>query len=267
MAVILREVLTALVYLHHENKLHRDIKSANVLLSSNGDVKLADFGVTGQLPAPRSKTDAFVGTPYWMSPEVVKQSGYGPAADIWSVGILAIELSEGEPPYADLHPMKVLHLIPRNPPPELSPTHSKAFREFVLLCLKRDAKLRPSASELLKHRFIRGAKGNRTLVPVIQEAQLQRRLNASEDAGFVEPAATPAPEPEAWEWASVRSRTKVASSEGHAAQRNESVPRGNLGAPSRFSTITSLFRRDRPRNSSGVARVIRLDRAPEDADN
>lgn len=267
MAVILREVLTALVYLHHENKLHRDIKSANVLLSSNGDVKLADFGVTGQLPAPRSKTDAFVGTPYWMSPEVVKQSGYGPAADIWSVGILAIELSEGEPPYADLHPMKVLHLIPRNPPPELSPTHSKAFREFVSLCLKRDAKLRPSASELLKHKFIRGAKGSRTLVPVIKEAQRQRRLNSSADADLVEPAAAPAPEPEAWDWASVRSRTKVTASQGHAPQRNENALQGSQGTASRFSTITSLFHRDRPRTSSGVARVIRLDRAPENADN
>ncbi|CAG8559245.1 10881_t:CDS:2 [Paraglomus brasilianum] len=172
-AIVCRELLLGLDYLHRGGKIHRDIKAANILLSAEGKVKLADFGVAAQLSNNKSKRNTFVGTPFWMAPE----------ADIWSLGITAMELAKGEPPLAEYHPMRVLFLIPKAKPPVLDGPFSAAFKDFISLCLTKKPENRPTAEELLRHRFIKSARQTTYLQDLIDRlAEWRARGPAREES-------------------------------------------------------------------------------------
>lgn len=187
-SLVLKDGLKGLIYLHSRRKIHRDIKAGNILLNSKGESKLADFGVSGQLSDTMAKRQTVIGTPFWMAPEVIQEVGYDVKADLWSLGITAIEMAEGKPPYSNIHPMRAIFMIPSRPPPRLTEPDkwSKEFNDFVALALTKNPEQRPNATELLKHPFIQKAKTTSVLSPIIEEAaEIIARIGREEAMGMV----------------------------------------------------------------------------------
>ncbi|XP_076396793.1 MAP4K3-like protein hppy isoform X11 [Megachile rotundata] len=191
-AYMCRETLLGLAYLHSMGKMHRDIKGANILLTEAGDVKLADFGVSAQITATINKRKSFIGTPYWMAPEVAaveRKGGYNQLCDIWACGITAIELAELQPPMFDLHPMRALFLMSKSgfKPPTLKDRDkwSPTFHNFVKVALTKNPKKRPTAEKLLQHAFFQGEMSKRLALELLQKvsnpSHMFTDLEADED--------------------------------------------------------------------------------------
>ncbi|KAH0956854.1 hypothetical protein HN011_012022 [Eciton burchellii] len=188
-AFMCRETLTGLAYLHSMGKMHRDIKGANILLTEAGDVKLADFGVSAQITATINKRKSFIGTPYWMAPEVAaveRKGGYNQLCDIWACGITAIELAELQPPMFDLHPMRALFLMSKSgfKPPTLKDRDkwSPTFHNFVKVALTKNPKKRPTAEKLLQHAFFQAEMSKRLALELLQKVSNPSHMFADLEA-------------------------------------------------------------------------------------
>ncbi|KAL0279116.1 UNVERIFIED_CONTAM: hypothetical protein PYX00_000736 [Menopon gallinae] len=195
LAYVLRETVEALIFLHNNHCMHRDVKGHNILLTENGEVRLVDFGVASHLTGTMGRRNTSVGTPYWMAPEVIAceqqlDAWYDVRCDVWSLGITAIELAEGDPPLSELHPMRALFQIPRNPPPTL--THpedwSKEFNHFISECLVKDLESRPFSKDLLRHPLLK--RGHACMEKVRAELQEEIRFQMKEGRRPAQPDVT-----------------------------------------------------------------------------
>jgi serine/threonine protein kinase len=180
-AIVAASVVLSLCYLHERRLIHRDVKAGNILLSRNGQIKLADFGVSAKLSTIHSKRDTVIGAPYWMAPEVINAESHDGKADVWSLGISLIEMAEGKPPLSTIHPMRAIFIIPNQPPPTLTQPDqfSPQFNDLVAQCLVKDPSKRASPKELLQHPFVKD---------IIADLTKTKGINNSQMMGLVTPS-------------------------------------------------------------------------------
>ncbi|QEL60824.1 serine/threonine-protein kinase STE20 [Candidozyma auris] len=180
---VCRETLKGLQFLHSKGVIHRDIKSDNILLNVDGNIKMTDFGFCAQINELNLKRTTMVGTPYWMAPEVVSRKEYGPKVDVWSLGIMVIEMIEGEPPYLNETPLRALYLIATNGTPKLKEPEVLSYdiRKFLSRCLKVDFNQRATAEELLQDKFILSSDDVSSLAPLVKIARMKKASEANDD--------------------------------------------------------------------------------------